>query len=49
MSGALVYEDYISLCKNKKINGIKSINLQIQPSSVDLSLNEECYEIKKAF
>ena len=49
MYGTLVYEDYIFLYKN---NNIKSLNFeksQIQPSSIDLSLSEECYEIKTSF
>ena len=49
MYGTLVYEDYIFLYKN---NNIKSLNFeksQIQPSSIDLSLSEECYEIRTSF
>ena len=49
MSGTLVYEDYIQLYKNKKIQGSNFKKLQIQPSSVDLSLSDECYEIKNSF
>ncbi len=49
MNGALVYEDYLSLYKNKKIIGKGFNKSQIQPSSIDLSLSEECYEIKTSF
>jgi len=49
MSGSLVYEDYISLCKKNKILNLKLYKLQIQPSSIDLSLSNECYEIKTSF
>ena len=49
MYGALVYEDYINLVKKNKIKNITDLNSQIQPSSVDLSLSEECYEIKTSF
>jgi len=49
MNGALVYEDYLSLYKNKKITGKGFNKSQIQPSSIDLSLSEECYEIKTSF
>ena len=49
MNGALVYEDYISLYKEKKILGLVSYKLQIQPSSIDLSLSNECFEIKTSF
>ena len=49
MSGTLVYEDYLSLYKNNKIKNSSFKKLQIQPSSIDLSLSEECYEIKTSF
>jgi dCTP deaminase len=49
MNGTLVYEDYLSLCKNDKIKSLYFENSQIQPSSIDLSLSEECYEIKTSF
>lgn len=49
MNGALVYDDYLSLLKKKIITGLQSNKSQIQPSSVDLSLSEECYEIKTSF
>ena len=49
MRGALVYQDYLKLIKKKHIvcENIK-VN-QLQPSSMDLSLSEECYEIKHSF
>ena len=49
MNGTLVYEDYISLYNNSKITSLHFNESQIQPSSVDLSLSEECYEIKTSF
>ena len=49
MYGALVYDDYLSLLKKNKILRLQDISTQIQPSSVDLSLSEECYEIKTSF
>ena len=49
MSGTLVYNDYLSLYNNNKIKGSTFKKSQIQPSSVDLSLSEECYEIKTSF
>ena len=49
MSGALVYDDYINLVKNNKILNIPDLYSQIQPASVDLSLSNECYEIKASF
>ena len=49
MNGTLVYEDYLSLYDNDKIKSLSFKKSQIQPSSVDLSLSEECYEIKTSF
>ena len=49
MNGALVYLDYLNLYRNKKIEGLPSYKEQIQPSSVDISLSNECYEIKTSF
>ena len=46
MKGTLVYEDYLSLYNNKKIKSLRFKKSQIQPSSIDLSLSEECYEIR---
>ena len=49
MNGSLVYQDYINLI-NKNYILTKSIDEnQIQPSSIDLSLSEECYEVKNSF
>ena len=48
-NGSLVFNDYLNLYKNKNIiNPDFSIN-QIQPSSVDLTLSDECYEIGASF
>jgi dCTP deaminase len=49
MNGTLVYEDYLSLYNNNKIKSLLFNKSQIQPSSVDLSLSDECYEIKTSF
>ncbi len=49
MSGALVYEDYLSFYKKDIITGLDFNISQIQPSSVDLTLSYECYEIKTSF
>ena len=49
MNGTLVYEDYLSLYNRKKIKSLSFKKSQIQPSSIDLSLSEECYEIKTSF
>ncbi len=49
MIGALVYDDYLNLFIKKHITGIKNTKSQIQPSSVDLSLSNECYELKASF
>ena len=48
-NGSLTYEDYYDLHKNKHLRSENfSIN-QIQPSSVDLTLSSECYEISASF
>ena len=49
MKGSLVYEDYLDLVKSKKITSSTFELNQIQPSSIDLSLSDECYEIKYSF
>ncbi len=49
LNGSLTYNDYLNLIKK---NYIKSSNFslsQVQPSSVDLTLSEECYEINASF
>jgi len=49
MKGALTYEDYKNLINDGRLVGSKSISNQIQPSSIDLTLSDECYEIKSSF
>ena len=49
MNGSLVYQDYINLINKNFIITENIQNTQIQPSSIDLSLSEECYEIKHSF
>ena len=49
MYGSLVYQDYIKLIDKHLIIAKNIIKNQIQPSSIDLSLSEECYEIKHSF
>ena len=49
MNGSLVYQDYISFINKKYIINKNIRKEQIQPSSIDLSLSEECYEIKHSF
>ncbi len=49
MIGSLTHEDYLNLYKNKQIKSEFFDYKQIQPSSLDLSLSEECYEIKYSF
>ena len=47
--GSLTNQDYLSLYK-KNILLAKNFNLnQIQPSSVDLTLSEICFEISASF
>ncbi len=49
MKGALVYQDYLKLIKKNYIINETIDQNQIQPASLDLSLSEECYEIKHSF
>ncbi len=49
MKGSLTYIDYEQLYNNKEILSSSFDKNQIQPSSLDLSLSNECYEIKYSF
>ena len=49
MNGSFVYQDYINLIDKNLIIAENIKQNQIQPSSIDLSLSEECYEIKYSF
>ena len=49
MNGALIYDDYYNLIKKDHISGLIDEKSQVQPSSIDLTLSEECYEIKASF
>ena len=49
MIGALTYDDYIELYDKNQIISNEFIKEQIQPSSIDLTLSDECYEIKNSF
>ena len=49
MNGSLTFNDYKKLIENKEVlcNNFK-LN-RIQPSSIDLTLSNECYELKYSF
>ena len=47
--GSLIYEDYCKLINNNILLSKNFNKNQIQPSSIDLTLSEECYEIKSSF
>ena len=49
MHGSLTFDDYKILLSNQQIIGSSNIFDQIQPSSIDLTLSEECYEIRSSF
>ncbi len=49
MIGSLTYSDYLDLYKSRIILSDNFDSNQIQPSSLDLSLSNECYEIKFSF
>ena len=49
LNGSLVYNDYKSFL-NSNIIISNNFNLnQLQPSSIDLTISDECYEIKSSF
>ena len=47
--GSFTYDDYFKLLQNNNIIYKEYKLSQIQPSSIDLTLSEECYEIKASF
>ena len=47
--GALTDQDYKRLYSENKILSPYFSENQIQPSSIDLTLSEECYEISASF
>ncbi len=49
MNGSLTFNDYKKLIQNKEIVSSKFSKNRIQPSSIDLTLSNECYEIKYSF
>ena len=49
LSGSLTYKDYDDLYNKGQIINPYFLKSQIQPSSVDLTLSEECYEINVSF
>ena len=49
MIGSLTYQDYLKLYENDQIISNYFNISQIQPSSLDLSLSSECYEVKYSF
>ena len=48
-NGAITYKDYLKMLENKIIFSNCFNIKQIQPSSIDLTLSEECFEIKASF
>ena len=49
MIGSLSHIDYLTLCKEDQILSKKFSMDQIQPSSLDLTLSNECYQIEHSF
>ena len=49
LRGSLTYKDYADLYNKGQIINSNFLKSQIQPSSVDLTLSEECYEINASF
>ena len=48
-SGSLTYNDYIKLLESNSIIADNFYKNQIQPSSMDLTLSNDCYEISSSF
>ena len=49
MNGSLTHIDYLNLIQKNEIISPFFKNDQIQPASIDLSLSNECYEVKYSF
>ncbi len=49
MKGSLIHDDYLKLYNEKAIISEHFHKSQIQPSSIDLTLSNECYEVKYSF
>ena len=49
MKGSLTFNDYKKLIKNNEIINTNNAKKRIQPSSIDLTLSNECYELKYSF
>ena len=49
LNGSLTYNDYLNLIKKNYIINSNIAYNQVQPSSVDLTLSKECYEINASF
>ena len=49
MNGSLTFDDYEKLIENKEITSLHYPKSRIQPSSMDLTLSSECYELKFSF
>ncbi len=49
MNGSLTFDDYKKLIKNKEVISVNHNESRIQPSSMDLTLSSECYELKYSF
>ena len=48
-NGSLVYDDYLNLIEKKMILTNNLNFSQVQPSSMDLTLSDECYQIDASF
>ena len=49
MNGSLTFDDYEKLIQNKEIISLNYNKRRIQPSSIDLTLSSECYELRFSF
>ena len=49
MNGSLTFDDYKKLIKDKEIETKDFNQSRVQPSSMDLTLSNECYELRYSF
>ena len=48
-SGSITYDDYLNFFNLKIISSNFFNQNRIQPSSIDLTLSDECYEVVSSF
>ena len=49
LEGSITFDDYIKFFEKKVISSKYYNKKQIQPSSIDLTLSDECFEVSSSF